>query len=355
MLPPYRECGVACMPMIDRRAMILAAAAAAFPFGVLRAQERAAIVEGARREGKLAFAHTVSAPNFPRFMQAFSAKYPFIEVASGLYSAPTDACGACRGRNQANSLTFDVLHVASVAPFLTLSKRARCWAIARRNSRLTRPRRQAATNGDGARDRGDHGLQPQCAGARQGAQSLGRHPQARVQGPQADHPGFGRGDGLQPDVSAGEAARHQFIRKFGGNSRSSLHDRAADRPARTRQALVGATVDHLRAFEPDPVKAGITAVYPSEGMPLAIAPIAIFKAAPHPNAAKLFVDYVLSEEGQTLLAVDILGAYSMRRGVRTATGQTPLAETKPLLPKDLDDYERASRDFPETFDSYFKS
>lgn len=148
----------------------------------------------------------------------------------------------------------------------------------------------------------------------------------------------------------------EFLRKFGEQQPIVVSTTAQLIDLLVRgEALVGATVDHLRAFEPDPVKAGITAIYPAEGMPLAAAPIAIFKAAPHPNAAKLFVDYVLSEEGQTLLAVDILGAYSMRKGVRTAPGQTPLADTKPLVPKDLDDYEKASRSFPETFDRYFKS
>ncbi|MGO4175598.1 hypothetical protein [Bosea sp. TAF32] len=53
------------------------------------------------------------------------------------------------------------------------------------------------------------------------------------------------------------------------------------------EALVGATVDHFRAFDPDAVKAGIVWVYPSEGMPLATAPVAIFKDAPNRNAARL--------------------------------------------------------------------
>jgi hypothetical protein len=56
-----------------------------------------------------------------------------------------------------------------------------------------------------------------------------------------------------------------------------------------------------------------------------------------------------------LLAVDILGAYSMRKGVRTAPGQKPLDETKPLVPTDLADYEAAAQNFPDTFDRYFKS
>lgn len=41
-------------------------------------------------------------------------------------------------------------------------------------------------------------------------------------------------------------------------------------------------------------------VYPSEGMPIAMAPVAILKGALRPNAARLFVDYVLSREGSTL-------------------------------------------------------
>jgi len=121
------------------------------------------------------------------------------------------------------------------------------------------------------------------------------------------------------------------------------------------EALVGATVDHFRAFEPDAVKAGIVGIYPREGMPLALAPIAIIKGAPHPNAAKLFIDFTLSHEGNTLLAHDIFGVYSNRNDVPPPAGQLPLAETKPLLPQNLADYERASTSFPEHFDSLFKA
>jgi len=121
------------------------------------------------------------------------------------------------------------------------------------------------------------------------------------------------------------------------------------------EALVGATVDHYRAFEPDAVKSGIVGVYPTEGMPLALAPIAIFKAAPHPNAARLFVDFALSREGNTLLAHDVFHVYSSRRDVPPPEGQRPLDETRPLLPQDLSDYEKAAASFPEHFDSIFKA
>jgi iron(III) transport system substrate-binding protein len=45
-------------------------------------------------------------------------------------------------------------------------------------------------------------------------------------------------------------------------------------------------------------------IYPKEGSPLVISPSAIMKEAPHPNAAKLFQNYLFSLEGQQAL-IDI--------------------------------------------------
>jgi iron(III) transport system substrate-binding protein len=42
-------------------------------------------------------------------------------------------------------------------------------------------------------------------------------------------------------------------------------------------------------------------IYPKEGSPLIISPSAIMKNAPHPNAAKLFQNYLFSLEGQQAL------------------------------------------------------
>ena len=116
----------------------------------------------------------------------------------------------------------------------------------------------------------------------------------------------------------------------------------------------GASVDHWRAFEPDAIKAGIAAVYPTEGMPVASAPIAILNKAPNPNAARLFVDFALSKAGQTLLNTEIFGTYSMRPDVAPPPGQMAFADTKPMNPTDFADYEKAASDFPAHFDSIFK-
>ena len=346
------------MSGIDRRCIVqgLLASGLVLPMR-LSAQERTAIEDGARKEGKVALATSVSAAGFPKFLQAFSAKYPFLEATSGLYSAPTGRVLArVDAELQARKLSFDLLHVASPrlppmsrkgqllayrSPELEAyppdARGGDAWVTARiigiimaYNGNVL-PREQAPKAWADL-------LKPEFKGRKLVIQELGRRHK------------------LQPNVPSGEAPRGGLHAPLGPANPVIVATSAQLIDMLVRgEALVGATVDHFRAFEPDAAKAGIVGVYPTEGMPLAVVPIAIFKDAPHPNAARLFMDYALSEEGQNLLAVEIFGAYSMRRGIRPPPGQLPLAETKPLLPTDFSDYERAAQNFPETFEKYFKA
>ena len=50
-------------------------------------------------------------------------------------------------------------------------------------------------------------------------------------------------------------------------------------------------------------------IYPEEGTPLATGPSAVFKAAPNPNAARLFQNWLHSREAQQIL-VDYARQYS---------------------------------------------
>jgi iron(III) transport system substrate-binding protein len=72
-------------------------------------------------------------------------------------------------------------------------------------------------------------------------------------------------------------------------------------------------------------------VWPSEGIPLVIGPIAIVAAAPHPNCARLFMDYILSEAGQKLM-IERLGGYSARPGVQPPAGEAQLSTRHLLVP-----------------------
>jgi iron(III) transport system substrate-binding protein len=68
-------------------------------------------------------------------------------------------------------------------------------------------------------------------------------------------------------------------------------------------------------------------IYPSEGSPLIVGPNGIFKNAPNPNAARLLQSYMLSAECQQL-SVEVGGMRSVHALAKEKPGRTPLAEIK---------------------------
>jgi iron(III) transport system substrate-binding protein len=68
-------------------------------------------------------------------------------------------------------------------------------------------------------------------------------------------------------------------------------------------------------------------VYPAEGTPLATAPSAIFKAAPNPNAARLFFNWLHSREAQQIL-VDQARQYSPHNQTVDKPGIRKLSDIK---------------------------
>ena len=73
----------------------------------------------------------------------------------------------------------------------------------------------------------------------------------------------------------------------------------------------------------------VEVVYASEGSPLIIVPSGIFSGAPNPNAAKLFQSFFFSAEAQQLL-VDTFAHRSFHAQVKEKPGHIPLSEIKLL-------------------------
>jgi iron(III) transport system substrate-binding protein len=70
-------------------------------------------------------------------------------------------------------------------------------------------------------------------------------------------------------------------------------------------------------------------VYASEGSPLIIGPNGVFKDAPHPNAARLFQAFSLSQEAQQLI-IDVGGLRSVHSQTKEKAGRKPLTEIKTM-------------------------
>ncbi len=79
-------------------------------------------------------------------------------------------------------------------------------------------------------------------------------------------------------------------------------------------------------------KSPVKIIYPVEGAPLVSSPSAIFSDAPHPNAARVFEDFLFSAPVQQYL-VDKGGLRSPHPEVNDPPGRTPLKQIK-LIPDD---------------------
>jgi len=95
----------------------------------------------------------------------------------------------------------------------------------------------------------------------------------------------------------------------------------------------------------------IKIIYPSEGVPLVVSPVAVAKDAPHPNAAKLFVDYIFSKESQQLLA-DKEGLYTGHPQVTYPADKPKLKDLK-LLSVEADELEKRNAEIKKRFIEYF--
>jgi iron(III) transport system substrate-binding protein len=96
----------------------------------------------------------------------------------------------------------------------------------------------------------------------------------------------------------------------------------------------------------------VEVVYPAEGSPLIIVPSGIFKGAPNPNAARLFQSFFLSAETQQML-VDDYAHRSFHAQVKEKGTRKPLSEIK-LLKADPAQVLAQSEDIKARYSKLFK-
>jgi iron(III) transport system substrate-binding protein len=101
----------------------------------------------------------------------------------------------------------------------------------------------------------------------------------------------------------------------------------------TGEYPIGLTFEQA-AFEYLKGGAPIGLIYPSEGTAITLDGSAVIKNAPHPNAAKLFLDFTVSKEMQELM-VERFGRRSVRKDVGSPAGLPTLDKIK-AISYDLD-------------------
>ena len=93
-------------------------------------------------------------------------------------------------------------------------------------------------------------------------------------------------------------------------------------------------------------------IYPTEGTPLIVGPNAVFKGAPNPNAARLLQCYMFTAECQQL-AVDHGGLRSAHALTKEKSGRTPMAQIK-TMKDDAAAVEKQSAEIKMRYSQIFK-
>jgi len=94
----------------------------------------------------------------------------------------------------------------------------------------------------------------------------------------------------------------------------------------------------------------IEIVFPEEGVPFVSSANAIMARAPHPNAARVFTDFLFGKEAQQILVDD--GLYVPNEEVSYAKDKRPLKEIK-LLPAEPEEVLKRNEEIKEKFRELF--
>jgi iron(III) transport system substrate-binding protein len=124
----------------------------------------------------------------------------------------------------------------------------------------------------------------------------------------------------------------------------SINDTITMLNAKERQVAAGSDGTTLQSQDKgNPIQV----VYPSDGAILMQAPSSVLKDAPHPNAAKLFLNWLLSAEAVEVQVKE--RSISIRGDVKPMKGQPPLKDVK-IIP--MPTFEEIHKGIPEVIEQF---
>jgi iron(III) transport system substrate-binding protein len=129
---------------------------------------------------------------------------------------------------------------------------------------------------------------------------------------------------------------------------------SADPPKRLAlgERAVMADGNEYNIFQIKEKNGPVEPVYATEGSPLIVGPTGMFKAAPNPNAAKLFCNYSFMPECQQLI-IDTGGLRSMHPQTKEKAGRTPFKDIK-TMKDDAAAVEKMSDEIKQRYAKIFK-
>ncbi len=300
--------------------------------GPAQPMDREAIIKAARVEGEMTWYTSAPDEAADGFLEAFREKYPFIRTHLRR-SSTFDTISKISAEIDSGTVRADCVHVLDVGVFIELRQRGELLPY-------TSPEESAID--EKFRESSYWWAMRLVAIAM--AYNSDTMPAGQAPETWEDllEPEFRGKIGFKDAATAGTAYAQYFLlrEKFG---KAFWERMARQNPKISRSAdevmdallngdiLVAGEMAGYKVQEAQEADQSIIGVWPEEGVPFIPGPVAILARSGHPNAAKLFVDFALSKEGQERFR-DLVRAYSARADVSPLEGQRALKSLNLLTP-----------------------
>jgi iron(III) transport system substrate-binding protein len=137
-----------------------------------------------------------------------------------------------------------------------------------------------------------------------------------------------------------EGARLGLLRKLRANDTMIVQGNQQSRHAQAQRTAIA--VGALDSYAADLKREGhqVKTLYPTDGVFIIPSPTSVVKGSPHPNAAKLFAEFMIGDDAQKVFPTD--GGYSVRIDIAPPAGSPDLKSLK-ILSVDGDYIERETQ------------
>jgi iron(III) transport system substrate-binding protein len=315
----------------------------------------AALIEAARKEGKVVYYTPIDLPVAELIAKAFEAKYPGITVR-------VERTGAERvfqriSQEYASNIhAVDVVNSSDAAHFIVWKRDGLLEPFVPEDVARHYPAQHKDPDGMFAAFRANLsviGYNTRLVRAADAPKSFADLLDPKWNGKIVKgHPGFS-GTIMTATYEISRDIGWEFFEKL-AKQRVMQVQSAADPPKKLGlgERAVMADGNEYVLFQVKESGGPVEAVYPAEGTPLSLSPNGLFKGAPNPNAARLFQCFCFSAECQQLI-VNRGAMRSLHPQVKDKPDRRPLGEIK-LMQEDAAAVERLSEEIKARYTKIFR-
>jgi iron(III) transport system substrate-binding protein len=314
-----------------------------------------ALVEAARKEGKVIYYTSIDLPVSERIAKTFEAKFPGIAVR-------VERTGAERlfqrvGQEYASNIhAVDIVNSSDAAHFIVWRRDGLLAPFVPEDVAKYYPAEQKEPDGRFAMFRAGLvviGYNTRLVKAADAPKSFADLLDPKWAGKMVKaHPGFS-GTIMTATYEMSRDLGWEYFEKL-ARQRVMQVQSSSDPPKKLAlgERAVMADGNEYNMFQIKESGGPVEIVYPAEGAPMIVSPNAVLKAAPNPNAARLFQCFCFGPECQQLV-VDFGGMRSLHAQVKEKAGRRPLADIK-AMKEDAAAVERMSEEIKARYTKIFR-